>query len=116
MKLLLDQNLSRHLVPALAKVFPGTLHVSALGLERAADEIVWEQAAQDGLTIVTKDADFYQRSVLRGFPPKVVWLTLGNCSKRDVLEALLDAYPELEAFANDPEQALMILGRKRGSD
>ena len=35
MKLLLDENLSRRLVPALQAQFPGSNQVSLLGLERA---------------------------------------------------------------------------------
>lgn len=111
MKFSLDQNLSRHLVGALEESFPGTAHVAVLGLDRAADEVVWQHAARAGFVIATKDADFYQRSMLRGFPPKIVWLTLGNCSTREVKESLLESASELEAFVDDPNQSTMILGR-----
>jgi len=36
-KLLLDENLSRRLAPALQACFPGTSQVTLLGLERATD-------------------------------------------------------------------------------
>jgi predicted nuclease of predicted toxin-antitoxin system len=36
-KLLLDENLSRRIVPFLQADFPGSSHVSLLGLERASD-------------------------------------------------------------------------------
>ena len=58
MKLLFDQNLSRHLVKAFAKEFPGSTHVLHVGLERATDGPVWEYAKQNGFVIVSKDADF----------------------------------------------------------
>jgi hypothetical protein len=37
MKLLLDENLSRRLVPFLQSDFPGSSHVALLGLEQASD-------------------------------------------------------------------------------
>jgi predicted nuclease of predicted toxin-antitoxin system len=37
--------------------------------------------------LVTKDEDFHRLSVLRGAPPKVVWLRVGNCTTRDLCAA-----------------------------
>ncbi len=112
MKLLLDQNLSRHLVGPLTEVFPGTRHVFELGLERADDEVVWQCAAREGYVLVSKDVDFYQRSILRGFPPKVVWLGLGNCASAEVLAVLLGAASDLRQFVADTEQSLLVLHRR----
>ena len=63
---------------------------------------MWAYAAANGLTIVTKDGDFNELVVLRGFPPRVVWLRLGNCSTADVeaaLRAHLEAIEELDGNA-----------------
>jgi predicted nuclease of predicted toxin-antitoxin system len=49
-----------------------SVHVREVGLREAADSIVWDYAARHGLAIVTKDADFRQRSFLEGHPPKVL--------------------------------------------
>lgn len=72
MKLLCDQNLSWRLCATLAADFPESLHVRDVDLSSAADDAVWEFARQNGLTIVTKDADFHQRSFVYGPPPRVV--------------------------------------------
>ena len=88
MKLLFDQNLSPWLCRILADRFPGAIHVREAGLIEAADATIWRYAAQHGLAIVTKDADFRQGSFLQGHPPKTVWVRLGNCSTKSV-EALL---------------------------
>ena len=74
MKLLFDQNLSPRLPVRLADLFPNSEPVDAVGLGSAADNSVWEYALQNGLAIVTKDEDYSQMSVLRGSPPKVLWL------------------------------------------
>lgn len=72
MRLLLDHNLSRRMTKALGALFPGTLHVSDVGLERASDETVWAFARREDAVIVTKDADFIDLATLRGAPPKVL--------------------------------------------
>ncbi|MFB2979897.1 DUF5615 family PIN-like protein [Microseira sp. BLCC-F43] len=80
MKLLLfDQNLSPRLVDRLADIYPGSVHVDAIGLPTAPDREVWEFARQYDYIIVTKDADFSELSLLLGFPPKVIWIRRGNC-------------------------------------
>ena len=81
MKLLFDQNLSSALVARLEDLFPGSTHVKAEGMDEAPDIEVWLFAKQQGFTIVSKDSDFQQRSLLFGAPPKVVWLRVGNCPR-----------------------------------
>ena len=50
----------------------------------ADDSAVWAYARQHGFTIVSKDGDFSGRSSLYGAPPKVIWLTVGNCSTGEI--------------------------------
>ena len=64
MKLLLDENLSRRLVPLLQQEFPGTTQVTLLGLESASDQVIWLRAKQDGYVVVTRDADFQELSLV----------------------------------------------------
>ena len=59
--------------------------------------------------IVSKDNDFAELAVLRGAPPKVIWLRIGNCSSRAV-ERLLRAQATLiDEFANDAERVVLEL-------
>lgn len=107
MRLLFDQNLSSRLVSRLADICPDASHVGLLGLDHASDEAVWEYARTNGYVIVTKDADFNDRSVLRGFPPKVIWLRLGNCTTSQVEAAIREQQQDIEVFLAD--SALGIL-------
>jgi predicted nuclease of predicted toxin-antitoxin system len=88
-KLLLDENLSYRLVASLQDAFPGTSHVTAEGLSSANDLEVWEFAGKNGFVIVSKDEDFSALSALRGHPPKLIKLSLGNCSNAEALHALV---------------------------
>lgn len=93
----------------MTEIYPESLHVREVGLKEGTDEAVWNYAAQHNLTIVTKDADFHQRSFVFGHPPKVVWLRCGNCST-SMIEAILRQHRNhLEAFASDPESAFLAL-------
>ena len=90
MKLLLDENLSRRLVPFLQHDYPGSSQVVLLGLESASDREVWQKAKDDGYVIVTRDADFQELSLVWGQPPKVVRLRTPNQTRAATLKVLLD--------------------------
>lgn len=109
MKLLLDENLSRYLLPNIHSAYPGSTHAVLAGLERASDLAVWEYARANDLTIVTKDADFYEMSLLRGAPPRVIWLRVGNVNKAAVARLLLDQREHIErALIHDRKTCVEI--------
>lgn len=102
MKLLLDENLSRRIVPALCAAFPETTQVALIGLETAGDRAVWDFAKAGEYVIVTKDEDFIEIQSLLGYPPKVVLLAFGNCTNQQVVDALIRSKAEIEtALARD---------------
>ncbi len=109
MKLLFDQNLSPRLVTRLADLFPDSSHVQTEGLGCADDDQVWEHARLNGFAIVTKDADFNNLSVMRGSPPKVIWLLLGNCTTSKVEAVLRARLADIEAFELDPSVGTLAL-------
>lgn len=110
MRLLLDQNLSSRLSARLGLIYPGMIHVSDLGLSAASDEEVWNAALREGCLIVTKDSDFVDLQVLRGFPPKVLWLRLGNCATSRIEDVLRAHAGDIAAFGADTEAGLLALG------
>ncbi|HQO16138.1 MAG TPA: DUF5615 family PIN-like protein [Methylotenera sp.] len=90
MKLLLDENLSRRLVPFLQSDFPNSTQVTLIGLEKASDIEIWQYAQRNDFVIVTRDADFYELSLhFHENPARVIWLRIANTSKDEVLELLL---------------------------
>lgn len=109
MKLLLDQNLSHRLVAALADTYPGSVHVREVNLATADDEVVWEYAREHGLTIVSKDSDFHQRSFLFGPPPKVIWIQKGNCTTSEIEDILRRHRHDLQQFLADKDAAFLAL-------
>ena len=108
-KLLFDQNLSPKLVRRLSDLYPNSDHLDLLGLGTAEDALVWEHARRNGFVVVTKDADFADLSVLRGFPPKVVWIRRGNCSTADIENLLSDHNSEFEDLTADSTSGILTL-------
>jgi predicted nuclease of predicted toxin-antitoxin system len=109
MKLLFDENLSPKLPRLLSQQFPESLHVRDCGLKGFSDEVIWAYARDNGFTIVSKDADFYQRSVLYGYPPKIVWLRIGNCTRADLVNLIETSRDEIFRFMADPFEAVLVL-------
>jgi predicted nuclease of predicted toxin-antitoxin system len=107
MKLLLDNNLSPRLVQQLTDIFPGSSHVALLGLDRASDPVVWHVAKEQGYTLVSKDADFNELLTVKGFPPKVIWIRLGNCTTAEVANAIRTHNAAILTFGQDNSIGLL---------
>jgi predicted nuclease of predicted toxin-antitoxin system len=74
-------------------------------LESAEDRTIWEFAAREGYTILSKDAYFRQRSFLLGHPPKVIWIRIDNCSTTQVASLIRERREGIARFVEDRGQA-----------
>jgi predicted nuclease of predicted toxin-antitoxin system len=111
MRLLLDENLSFRLVRALEDIYPGTAHVREMGLLGAEDERIWRHAAEHGFLLTSKDTDFYERSLVLGAPPKVIWLRIGNSTVGETTELLRQQHLLVRRFVEDPTATFLPLSR-----
>jgi len=109
MKLLFDHNLPPSLVVRLADLFPHSQHIYPLHLERATDLQIREHARQNGFLVVTKDVDFSDLCVLRGFPPKIIWIRRGNCSANALEQILRDHYDDIASLDADSMNGVLTL-------
>lgn len=101
MKLLFDQNISFRIEKLIEISFPNSKHVSNLNLVNVTDKEIWEFAKSSQYCIVTFDADFYDYSTLFGFPPKVIWLRLGNSSTLAIMNSLTTSKEIISEFIDD---------------
>lgn len=109
MKLLFDENLSPRLVRRLARLFPESQHVDLIGLHGQIDPAIWDYAGLNQFTIVSKDNDFRQISFLKGPPPKVVWLSVGNAGTQAIGDLLQRSHERIVTFLENPEESLLVL-------
>lgn len=110
MKLLFDENLSFRLARALLDLYPGSKHVRDVGLEGAEDRRIWDFAAEHGFVLTSKDTDFYERSVVHGAPPKVVWLRIGNSTVAETAALLRSQYILIRRFSEESDATFLPLG------
>lgn len=109
MRLLFDQNLSPRLVHRLSDVYPDASHVSSVGMDRASDDEIWRYARENDCIIVTSDADFSDLAALHGFPPRVVWLRLGNSTTDQIESTLRKSFQPIQAMVGDAAVGVLIL-------
>lgn len=109
-RLLFDEQLSEELCDAVADIFPGSLHIRLLGQGGAADAIVWDLARERGCLVVSKDEDFHRLAVLRGGPPKFVWVRLGNCTTEDIARLLRRRHDDILRFDAQDDTTVLELG------
>lgn len=109
MKLLFDQNLSPRLPRLLDDIYPESMHVREVGLREADDFAIWQYAKVQGYTIVSKDSDFQQRSLLQGAPPKFIWLRVGNCTVNRIERLLRKYSAAIHTFNLDDSKSHLML-------
>ena len=107
MRLLFDHNLSHKPVRRLADIYPDSTQTRLVDLATASDAVIWDHARQHGLVLVTLDADFADLSLLRGHPPKIIWLRCGNSTVGEVERLLRLRQRQIEGFAHDLETSCL---------
>lgn len=85
MRFLVDAQLP----PALARLLTAQGHVAEhvhdIGLGHASDRVIWAYAQTHEAVVVTKDEDFAALVTLSETAPIVVWVRVGNTSRRALL-------------------------------
>lgn len=109
MKLLFDANLSPALVGHLQSEYPCSTHVGEVGLRSGSDAQIWEYAKTNEFMVISKDTDFRERGFLEGFPPKVVWLDVGNAGTMEIAALLRTEQPRMEQFDKSSDVSVLIL-------
>lgn len=95
MKFLVDGQLP----PALARYLQSDLgaeaiHVNDVGLRNASDVEVWQYAEDLRLIVISKDEDFLSFAI-RADKARLIWVRIGNCRRRALLESFRIAWPEI---------------------
>lgn len=103
MRILADMPISPRTVEFLRGMGHEVVHALDLGLARAADEEIVDQAKAAGMTILTEDLDFGAiLAVTREIGPGVIILRVGNWRREEIenrLRTVLGELPE-DSFRN----------------
>lgn len=106
MKLLLD---SDRIIHRIVDLYPDSNHVKTLALTNTDDAVIWEYAKINNFVIISKDSDFYQRSLLYGHPPKFIYLRIGNSPTSKIIEILRDSFDIITQFGNCQTESILVL-------
>ena len=86
MKFLVDAQLPRRLSGLLKSLGHDALHTLDLPEQNQTPDEKLRRLASDGqMVLVTKDADFVDSFLLRGLPPKLLFVATGNVPNDDLL-------------------------------
>lgn len=89
MKIWIDAQLPPSLAPWITHNFDVTaLSLKALSLRDAKDIEIFEAAKFADAIIMTKDSDFIDLVCRLGSPPKIIWITCGNVTNRNLRQLL----------------------------
>src|SRR5947207_7679546 len=110
MNFFVDAQLPRRMLAWLTAAGCDAIHTLDLpNANRTTDEEINDVADRDQRVVVTKDADFVDSHLLHGRPAKLLLISTGNISNRD-LEALL-VPPIPEAVREFGSHSFLELGR-----
>jgi predicted nuclease of predicted toxin-antitoxin system len=100
------------LPPALAKLLAAhghhAEHVAEIGLRDADDSPIWDYAFRNDAIIVTKDEDFPHRFRQSKSAPVIVWLRIGNTSRRALLLWFEPLLPQMEALISQGDRLIEV--------
>jgi predicted nuclease of predicted toxin-antitoxin system len=88
-------------------IFPLAKQVRELGLENQSDIKIWEFAKKNNHTIVTFDGDFYDLSIVRGHPPKIILIKTYNQTTVNIERILRINLSAISAFINEENLACL---------
>jgi predicted nuclease of predicted toxin-antitoxin system len=84
-------------------------HVLDLGLMSSRDRETWARAADTGAVIITKDQDFVTLRSSASNGTAVVWVRLGNTTRRAFLDGFAKLLPEIERVLQAGEKLVEVV-------
>jgi predicted nuclease of predicted toxin-antitoxin system len=111
-KFLVDANLPPHLCRWLRTHGHEAEHLADIDLLRATDTQIWDRGKNQQVIILSKDIDFYDRSLLFGAPPQVLHIAVGNCSNARLLEILESGWSDIEAALSSGSKLVSVMQEK----
>ena len=96
MKFLVDAHLPRRLARWLAEHGCDAIHTLDLpDANRTSDPQITALADEEERVVVTKDADFVDSHILRGTPRRLLLISTGNISNRELQALLTPVIPDI---------------------
>ncbi len=105
---IVDENLPQHLAYWLKGKGLAATHVELENLGKSADANIWKWAAERNSIIISKDEDFHNR-VIKGQPPRFIWVRWGNVRKKPLIEKFEMLLPGILSALEEGEWELELI-------
>jgi predicted nuclease of predicted toxin-antitoxin system len=109
MRFIIDAQLPAALARFLESRGHDAKHVFDIGLANAEDKIIWQYAIENHAIIITKDEDFVILNYLQPNKTSVVWIRIGNTSKKFLLAWFEKLLPSLEKKLSQNETLIELI-------
>jgi predicted nuclease of predicted toxin-antitoxin system len=80
------------------------------------DDQIWQYAKENDLTIITKDADFSNRILLKEPPPKIIHMRIGNLKMREFFLLITQVWEQVKTLNKDYKLVNVFRDRIEGID
>jgi predicted nuclease of predicted toxin-antitoxin system len=110
-RFLIDAQLPPALARHLLALGHEATHVADVGMVAARDREIWAHADATDAVLVTKDEDFVTMRALHRRGPAVVWVRVGNATRRAIIAHFDSLLPAIVAALERGETIVQISDR-----
>ena len=83
-------------------------HVADLNFQAVEDSVIWDSAIDHNAVLLTKDEDFPHRFHQSTCTPVVVWLRVGNVSRRGLLSWFSPLLPQIIKLVGEKNRLIEL--------
>ena len=109
MKFIVDAQLPPALARFLASKGEDAIHVLDVQMMEPSDSQIWDFSLKNELVIITKDDDFQLRASVTANHPRIVWVRIGNCSKKVLIAFFDQKWDEVKAELSNGADLVELL-------
>lgn len=96
-KYLIDVNLPSRFSVWASDAYEHVVHIN----DELKDSEIWEYAKENNLTIVTKDTDFSDMTMLNNPPPRVIHIKIGNMKMKEFHQLINKIWNDVCTMSED---------------
>ncbi len=108
MRFIVDAQLPPALARMLVELGHEPQHVVDLNFQAVDDSVIWDFAIEHNAVLITKDEDFPHRFHQSTRTPVVVWLRVGNVSRRGLLSWFCPLLPQMIKLVGEENRLIEL--------
>ena len=110
MKYLIDAQLPPALARFLTAKGEDAVHVLDIEMLESSDSEIWDFAMREKMVIITKDEDFQVRASVTQHRPVIIWVRIGNCSKKTLIDFFEKKWGKMKSELDNGATLIELLG------